>query len=229
MNYFTDNEDLTFIFETTDLSNIVRMYENGFREKDMYDYAPDSVEDARCFDPEVYSDIADDDLKELMTVPRSGVEDLLGSLADAKISLSLRDFMKIVMGKRFGAVENQVGPASAMLPGIFGSMCKKPLSALDNMSDCELGHGVLPLPVRDMIAKLVPSHSVADEPAGRRVTITVIRGNGPVALKRAEVVTSDDLALAEKMATVYAMYKLAFCRRVNDRVAMRRAILQHYV
>jgi alkylation response protein AidB-like acyl-CoA dehydrogenase len=46
MNYFTDNEDLRFVFETTDLNNIVRAYEDDFRGNDLYDYAPDSVEDA---------------------------------------------------------------------------------------------------------------------------------------------------------------------------------------
>ena len=32
MNYFTDNPDLRFLFETTDLSGIIRMYEDNFRE-----------------------------------------------------------------------------------------------------------------------------------------------------------------------------------------------------
>lgn len=46
MNYFTDNEDLQFIFETTDLSEIVRLQEDNFRQKSSYDFAPENVEDA---------------------------------------------------------------------------------------------------------------------------------------------------------------------------------------
>jgi len=47
MNYFTDNPDLRFLFETADLSGIIRMYEDGFREHGCYDYAPENLDDAR--------------------------------------------------------------------------------------------------------------------------------------------------------------------------------------
>ncbi len=46
MNFFTENEDLKFILETADLSYIIKMYENNFREGDACDYAPNSIEDA---------------------------------------------------------------------------------------------------------------------------------------------------------------------------------------
>jgi alkylation response protein AidB-like acyl-CoA dehydrogenase len=46
MNFFTDNQDLKFIFETADLSSIIKMFEDNFRQSCLYDYAPASVEDA---------------------------------------------------------------------------------------------------------------------------------------------------------------------------------------
>ena len=46
MNYFTDNEDLQFILDTSDLAGIIEMQERGFREKETYDYAPADIEDA---------------------------------------------------------------------------------------------------------------------------------------------------------------------------------------
>ena len=47
MNYFIDNKDLNFIFDATDLGEVIRMYEDNFRQKDLCDYAPENIEDAR--------------------------------------------------------------------------------------------------------------------------------------------------------------------------------------
>ena len=46
MNFFTDNRDLGFIFDTTDLADIIRMYEDDFRQSDRYAYAPENADDA---------------------------------------------------------------------------------------------------------------------------------------------------------------------------------------
>ena len=47
MNFFTDNQDIAFIFENTDLEAIVAGYEDGFREHERFDYAPADCADAR--------------------------------------------------------------------------------------------------------------------------------------------------------------------------------------
>ncbi len=47
MNFFTDNSDLTFIFKTGGLDEIIAMYEPGFADAERFDYAPRSAEDAR--------------------------------------------------------------------------------------------------------------------------------------------------------------------------------------
>ncbi len=47
MNFFSDNPDLQFIFETADLAEIIAGYEEGFTQAARYDYAPESSEDAR--------------------------------------------------------------------------------------------------------------------------------------------------------------------------------------
>jgi len=46
MNYFTDNKDLQFIFNSTDLTDIIRMWEKDFDQKELSDYGPCSVDDA---------------------------------------------------------------------------------------------------------------------------------------------------------------------------------------
>lgn len=47
MNYFSDNEDLQFIFAATDLNDVIKMYEDDFRDTGRCAYAPVSVDDAR--------------------------------------------------------------------------------------------------------------------------------------------------------------------------------------
>lgn len=46
MNYFTDNDDLQFILNTSDLAGIIEMQERGFREQKTCDYAPADIQDA---------------------------------------------------------------------------------------------------------------------------------------------------------------------------------------
>jgi len=47
MNFFTDNKDLQFIFNTTDLTEVIRLFEDDFAQAALYDYAPETEEDAR--------------------------------------------------------------------------------------------------------------------------------------------------------------------------------------
>ena len=46
MNYFTDNEDLQFIVNSSDLAGIIALQERDFSEKELYDYAPADAGDA---------------------------------------------------------------------------------------------------------------------------------------------------------------------------------------
>lgn len=46
MNFFTDNKDLQFIFRTTDLTEIIRLFEDDFKQNEDCDYAPENTEDA---------------------------------------------------------------------------------------------------------------------------------------------------------------------------------------
>lgn len=184
---------------------------------------------ASSFDPEVHGDIPDDQLKQLK-VPRSQTEDMLGALADVKISLSLKDFMKIVLGDRFNEVADHVDSASNMLPGIFGKMLSEPASTV-GCDECNLGDGVIPRHVREVINKMIPEQALDDDSVGRRVTVTVLRGKTPLKMKPVELEKKSSAAsvVARRMATAYAMYKVSFCQRVeDDRALIERAILQHY-
>lgn len=185
-----------------------------------------------AFDPEVQPDLDDDDVSKLQ-VPRDQVSDVLGSMADVKISLSLKDFLRMIMGSKFGDVEAQVPQAESMLPGIFGRMTKLPASSVSGFDDFNLSDGVIPRRVREVIGKNVPGQSLDDEPVSRRMTIMILRGKSPLKLKSVEQEKSGGATsvLAERLAMAYAMYKVAFCQYIgdNDRVTAERAVLQHYV
>ncbi len=45
-NFFTDNEDIQFHFEHTDLTKLAELMEEGFRFHDEFDYAPENADDA---------------------------------------------------------------------------------------------------------------------------------------------------------------------------------------
>ena len=183
---------------------------------------------AMSMGPESTPDIADDDLESLQ-VPRSQTMDLLGSLADVKIALSLKDLMKIILGKRYDEASSSVDEAQNMLPGVFS----REAESSEETSDFDFGNSLLPRVVRDTIHKLIPSHSLGEDPVRRRVVITVLRGKdapklmSPIGLDK-EGSTSE---LAERLAKAYASYKVAFCQRagLENKVLTKLAVLQHYV
>jgi hypothetical protein len=183
------------------------------------------------FHPEVSPPMGGDMLRGL-SVPRGQAMDLLGGLADARVSLPLNEFMKIILDKRHGDVESVMGEARMLVPGIFGRMRSQP-GCMADMGDFELGRGILPRPVREMIGKLVPSHSLGDEPVRRRITIMVLRGKpAPELMKSAELAKSGSCSkLAQRIAQAYAMYKIAFCQRVGleNSVLTKLAVMQHYI
>jgi hypothetical protein len=189
------------------------------------------------FDEEVFPrELEDEDMRGLKCM-KGEVPDMLGSLADAKICLSLKDFMRIVLGPRFEDVRDSVGEAEDLIPGIFGRMSKSPVSSLSGMDDLEFGNHIPPVAARMMIHKLAPKMSIDDEPMQKRITIMVLRGKKPMSLKSASYIHKPTSVISEKMALAYAMYKVAFCRRagilnsdgeVVDKSLLSRAVLLGY-
>ena len=45
-NFYEDNEDIQFHLRNTDLSQIIAYYEDNLTQRDEFDYAPSSIEDA---------------------------------------------------------------------------------------------------------------------------------------------------------------------------------------
>ena len=235
MDLFMPEDADDYILGGTRLSKLAMIRKLSEIEKEIEAMADGDHPLNKCrmaFDPEVTGDIPDTDIKK-MRVPRNQVGDVLGALADVKISLSLRDFMKMILGDRFSEVAEHVDSAQSLLPGIFGRLLKSPAGTVSGMDDFDLSDGVIPRQARETIHKLTPEHSLDDEPVRRRITLTVLRGKAPVPLRSGEQEKTSGAisALAERMATAYSMYKVSFCQRegVMDRTVTERAILQHYI
>jgi hypothetical protein len=184
-----------------------------------------------ALNPSVCPSLSDDDVQELS--PRSRLMDVLGGLSDCKISLSLRDFLRLILGDSYTDVEHAVPEAEANMPGMFGKMLSDPMGSLKD-TDFEMGDKTLPLSVRRVINKLTSSHSIDSEPVKKRVTVMVLRGGKP-----SNIVNPDELEkrgavskLAERLSKTYAVYKLAFLQRVGEpqnNALTKMAVLQHYV
>jgi hypothetical protein len=195
---------------------------------------PEDNECMRSFDPDVYvDDLPEKDIKVLGSCMRSQVPDVLGALADVKIVLSLKDFMRILFGNNFDRVEDHIGSASQLMPGIFGRIMAQPFTMLSGADDFDLGNGVVPKSVREIIGSLKDGKSLSDAPVQRRITITVLRGKsprgmaGPVTLEK----SSSASKVADRLAVAYALYKAAVCRHVGleDPGVIRRIVLSNYI
>lgn len=179
-------------------------------------------------------DIPDDVMEELQGLLPKDKANLFGALSDVQISLSLKDFLRLVMGKNYGTVAPQVDEAEQCLPGLF----TRQLDEAPNRflgEDVEMGNGLLPKRIRDLVAGLVPTHSLDAEPVSKRITIMIIRGQKPSVgslVKPAGLRTTGSKdGVASRLAEAYGRYKMAFLRRnggTENRRLTAMALLQHY-
>lgn len=185
---------------------------------------------AKAFDRDASPDPDSKDTERLSCM-RSHMDSILGGMADAKISLPLKDFFKLLMGPKFGDVESAVPEAEELLPGIFTRMLGKgePFAPFD------LGKEALPAHVREIIQKMIPAHSMDDGPVQHRIMVTIVRGKAPPALRGEKAEAMDKqggVSKASQLADTYARYKLAVCERaggVTNKSLTERLVLQHYV
>ena len=154
----------------------------------------------------------------------------LQALGEAKICLSVRDFMRLVMGSNFDSVSGHIPSVEKMLPGVFSRLLNS--GELENCltdGSYEPADGAIPRHLRDLVGKLAGSHSLAAGPSTRRMTITVISGHKPhlhAPIQKSAAVSLD----AQKLAREYATYQLAFAKFAeDDAVSTRLLVTRNYV
>ena len=72
-NFYTDNEALKFQLTNPEMDRIIELKEDGFADKDKYDYAPQDVEDARD-DYDKVMDIVGEIAGDVLAVNADGVD-----------------------------------------------------------------------------------------------------------------------------------------------------------
>lgn len=158
--------------------------------------------------------LSSEEKSQLSSVSRSDIPALLGALADAKIILSMRDFLSLILGKeKLNQLGNQVDVAEEKLPGVFSHLEKSP----GDFDDFELGKGVLPGSIARLIERMIPDLSLSEGPARRRAIITVVRaGNSSSSPGKDVLSMGKESAYADAaglIATAYAKYKVAAFER----------------
>ena len=149
-----------------------------------------------------------DEVTDTMKPPTGGsIEGLLGAMADVQIVLPFKTFMKLVMGDGFD--NDAVEDASTELPGMFSNMLDE-----DPIATCEDGctfPPMMPGSIKDMISGLIPSMSLAEGPAKKRMSITVIKAIPKKITKEAKHVirVGHSGATAKRLTRLYGKYVLS--------------------
>jgi len=134
----------------------------------------------------------------------------LHGLADAKICLSLGDFIKLVSGSEAcDSAAGDIPAAMGVLPGVFSRLLRN-----GGIEDCatdsayDPSRSAIPRCIREALAPLADGHSMSAGPATRRMQITIIRATPKPS--KAPVKLASTSKSAERLAREYAKYQLSF-------------------
>jgi len=161
--------------------------------------------------------------------------EMMGALAQAKICLPVKDFFRLVLGKKYDSVAGEMDDTESNLPGIFSRMLNTGDGVEDvtGMKTYDPETSLLPKQIRDLIATVAPDMSLDNGPVGRRVQISIIHGGGPVkSTKSAHVKSASDNKVAHFLAKQYVAYQLAFSQSLGGKdggLADRLMVRRNYV
>lgn len=157
-------------------------------------------------------DIPDDTMK---TLRHGDLNATLRGLGDAKIVLSLRDFIKLVMGEGAEGIDD----AEKCVPGMFSNIAsKEDLGNIAGDDSYDGGDGLLPREILRAINGLEDEHSIAEGPVGRRVRITIIKG-GPLKMDKISQALGKSASAsprAEVLVREYAKYLVSFRKQAGE-------------
>jgi intein/homing endonuclease len=156
------------------------------------------------------------------TVPQEQLGGLLREFANARVSLPLEDFLKLVMGDRYGEVSADVPSARSALPCVFSEALEHPEEFINGTENYEPIDKCVPNPLKRVVESIARTGSLDAGPVGGKVQISVLRKNASDRNKAP--VTEAGKRLAEE----YARYKFAFVEHVQDPFVVKMSILQNF-
>jgi len=163
---------------------------------------------------------------------------MLTGLAKSAVSLSVEDFLKVVMGEKAASIDE--GSVKKELPGIYTKLTDEGLGdeiCSDGTYDPGSSIAGLPKEVEAAINSMIPGMSLSEAPVQKRVTIISIRKLSKPELTRPSRICSIKEATAEcateALAKEYAKYKLSLLadltKRGDSDLSIGLGVLQNYV
>jgi hypothetical protein len=173
-------------------------------------------------------DLQDGEMKKLKG---SKLPAALGGLADAKICLSVRDFMRLVMGSSMDedSIEGLLPSVKSRLSGIFSRA--KDSGELDELASdgaYDPETTAIPRQIKEMLGSAMGDHSMAEGPVLRRIRITIIRGGPKHKLETDSEKSAAVSPAAEQIAREYAKYQLAFVSEDNQSLTNELTVLRNF-
>lgn len=144
---------------------------------------------------------------------------LMRALADAKICLPVRDFLRFVLGDKYDSVAGETGVVESLLPGIYSRMLDSGNGVEDVTGNdtYDPGTELAPRVIRDLIDSLKPGLGLGMGPVRRRLQMIIIRGESPDKLQLRKVASDlQPSKMADWLAKQYVAYQLAFVRAAAD-------------
>lgn len=174
---------------------------------------------------------SDDATTKSITIISSNKEDpknVIDGLADSESVLGLKDFLKMITGKKFDEVEGEIPRIESHLPGIFSKMEKDPCGTDMVESMCEGKKACLAISSHDAINRLKTACSMTEDAVRSRITIALISPVRVSNIKQAAI--KDSSKPIESIAQLYATYKLATVLKNSDRpLLMKSVVASNYI
>ena len=155
----------------------------------------------------------------------------LSEMGRAKVVLPLELFFKLALGNKADEIEPHIKEAKSKMPSLF-----RDIESNDGLDEF-LGDGTydgapcLLRNIKDEVGGLTESHSLADEPLRKRITVSMIRkepGSGP-SVETIKKASSEAVSgPANFLAREYGKYLLSFCRDKEEDV-QKLAVVQKVV
>lgn len=163
---------------------------------------------------------------ELPDVPGDKLNGVLGALADARISLPVSTFLRLVMGSRFDEISDMIPEVEAACPSVFREAVQDPQDFLSGVENYEPLDLPLPKSIKESIQTLSRVGSLNEEPVKRRVTVIKLRKAG----SKFVAYEKSPSKAAKVLAREYARYKLAFLDKCGqDPFVTKLSLLQDFV
>ena len=151
----------------------------------------------------------------------SDIHQTLSEMNRAKIVLPVEQFYKLSMGDKYPEVEGFMEDVKTCMPGLFRDIVKS--ADLDEFLDDGTydGSPCLLRNIKDEVGNLSETHSLANEPVVKRITVTMIHkepGSSP-SVKTIEKSSSDSSDNRTNfLAREYGKYLLSFCKDKEEDV-----------